>query len=259
MGYQLFLLVEDMTLARQAVDQLTAGGVDAYLEDATDYTKQPLKIEWSVMVDKSNVKKAEHLLKAFMAEYGLECVSQSKNDYDDSDLECAAVAEPDLDLDNSMLSSHLTQDSDSSQSSRQPKPSYQYESSSDSFSVWKLLAGLFAIVILCGKAYTYCNRHEYQPMKINTFGHSVPYYGSDYGKDMFLKYERMRMNREKLDSLARTRLKRIEIHEVARKAARETFEQKVAQKQAAKSGQKVKADIAKDNTKSTSQNGKGKK
>lgn len=140
MDFQLIMLVEDMDLAREAVALLEAGGVDAYLEDRTDYTLQPLKIEWGVMADESMLKKAKSLLSQFMKDKKLEFASSQSHD------EVPELPNLVYDPDTSWSSS---------QSSRQSMPSYQDDS--NDFSLWRLLLGLFAMAVIISKIVKYCS------------------------------------------------------------------------------------------------------
>ena len=140
MNYQLIILVKDMEVARGAVALLESGGVDAYLEDRTDYTQQPIKIEWGVMVDGSKVNKAKKLLSQFINDKKIEYLSSNSDD--------DVNESPELGYDpNSDVSWSY------SQLPRQSSPSYNDDS--NDFSLWKLLLGLFAIAVLLSKIIKY--------------------------------------------------------------------------------------------------------
>lgn len=165
MEYKLFIIVEDMDVARGAVELLEAGGVHAYIDDKTDYTRQPLKIEWGVMVDKVMSHQATNLLASYMKEKDIDAVSA---------LEVDASEEAEPVSVNTPLSSPRSM------------PSSVHDSSS-SFSVWKFMLGVFAVVYLCARIGTFCSRHDYKTINISPVRHNyvMPYYDSVYTHKLY--------------------------------------------------------------------------
>lgn len=65
MDYRMLTLIPEMDVARELMKYIQVNGIDAYIEDKTNYEKEPIDSQWAVMVDSKGLGKAKKLLTQF--------------------------------------------------------------------------------------------------------------------------------------------------------------------------------------------------
>lgn len=86
-----------MDVAREIMDRVAASGVDAHIEDRTDYNRSPIETEWVVMVDATQHTMARGVLDLYLDEQNSESVVDTEQEYPLDITELEEHEAPDLD------------------------------------------------------------------------------------------------------------------------------------------------------------------